>query len=141
MRFISHRGNLSSKLWDSNPYQIQDVLSKGYDCEIDIWKINDDYYLGHSQPSFDVSSVWLEKRFDNLLLHCKNPAALADPFLNKGHLFWHEEDRYTITNRGIPVCYPGVAMIDGAIQMKVEEWGEVYPNGWGACSDYIERFK
>ena len=46
---ISHRGNLCERNPESenHPDYIHEVISAGFDLEIDIWKIGDYYMLGH----------------------------------------------------------------------------------------------
>lgn len=144
---ISHRGNLKSNEWDSNPIRVSQVLDSGYHCEIDLWSINKSFYLGHDGPKFEINYDWLESRASKLLIHCKNFASLSEierrskSEYNSLHYFWHQQDNYTLTNKGIVICYPGVQAVDRGIQMIAEQWGEVNKNGYGICSDYIETFK
>ena len=47
MKFISHRGNIDgpNPEWENDPSRIEDVLNKGYDVEIDVWKIGAKLFL------------------------------------------------------------------------------------------------
>ena len=57
MILISHRGNINGpkKELENNPIYIQNAIDLGYQVEIDIWKIEDDFFLGHEAPEFQVS--------------------------------------------------------------------------------------
>ena len=56
MILISHRGNLEgpSNL-ENHPDQIQKVLRLGFDCEIDLWREDNKWYLGHDYPEHEVN--------------------------------------------------------------------------------------
>ena len=58
---ISHRGNLSGPdpETENSPKQIYKVLNLGYHCEIDLWKINDKFWLGHDEPVYLIDEVLL----------------------------------------------------------------------------------
>ena len=47
--FISHRGNLTGKdeSLENYPNQIEKVISRGFDCEVDLHKVGKELYLGH----------------------------------------------------------------------------------------------
>ena len=56
MKFISHRGNTDGPNleWENDPSRIEEVLEKGYDVEIDVWKIGSKLFLGHYGPEYTV---------------------------------------------------------------------------------------
>lgn len=154
MRLISHRGNLTNREFEENqPKYIERAIEAGYDCEIDIWLTGDKLYLGHDEPLYSISFEWLFKYKGPLLLHCKNPAILQwlhtyncgfvekwKPVMNFNY-FWNDQDKYTLTSLGIPLCYPGTNPINDSILMKAEHFVFDPKNIYGICSDYIERFK
>ena len=80
---------------------------------------------------------------DALLCHAKNLSALDGMLRNEDiHCFWHQEDYYTITNRGYIVSYPGYALGDNTICMKPEMHTESSLEGcYAICSDYVEEYK
>ena len=100
MIFISHRGNLtgSNKNLENTPLQIQKVLNLGYDCEIDVWFIDNNYFLGHDEPKYKISKHTLTQT--KLWCHAKNFFALEQMLKDNIHCFWHENDDYTITSKG-----------------------------------------
>jgi hypothetical protein len=145
MKLISHRGNLkyADPKKENNPVYIQNALQTVPMCEIDVWVLNNKFYLGHDSPEYPIHSNWLITRSKKLLCHAKNIAALHMMNNMDLHCFWHEEDKYTLSSKGIIICYPGLAPTFGSIIMRPEE---VYPsdtweNYWGICSDYILEWK
>jgi hypothetical protein len=140
MKLISHRGNINGPEPDkeNDPSHIEMAISGGYDVEIDVWKIGATLWLGHDLPQFTVNPKFL--RNEHLLCHAKNLEAL-DFMLKLGdvHCFWHQEDQYTLTNKGYIVSYPGYAVTPKTICMKPElvDIKSVY-DCYAVCSDYIE---
>ena len=61
MFFISHRGNLqgSEPNRENTERQIVRCINLGFDVEIDIWYLNDTYWLGHDEPSYKTSRDFL----------------------------------------------------------------------------------
>ena len=49
MLLISHRGNINGKFesYENEPNYIDKALSLGYDVEVDVWFVDDNFYLGH----------------------------------------------------------------------------------------------
>jgi hypothetical protein len=111
MIIISHRGNLTGSDPDTEnkPEQILYCIEKGYDVEIDLWCINNEYFLGHDSPTYKVDLIdFIHKNRFKLWVHCKNIEAfgnLADSGLSINY-FWHQEDRYTLTSWDYIWSYP-----------------------------------
>ena len=125
MKLIAHRGNIHGvTTWENLPSEVEKCINKGFDAEVDIWKIGTKWWLGHDRPHYLVPYTWLIKHRDSLWLHCKNFEALdqlvhLDDRLN---FFWHENDDYALTSQGYIWIYP-----------------EVYSNNllYAWCSDYV----
>jgi hypothetical protein len=144
MILISHRGNIDGKIVEreNQPEYIDEAISEGYDVEIDVWSIDGVLFLGHDEPQYEISDVWLEKRYDNIWVHCKNIEAMEwFNALSSYHYFWHEEDTLTLTSRGVVWAYPGKQPIKGSIAVMPEIYNEDVSQCVGICSDYIERYK
>ena len=62
MRLISHRGNIDGPNLnnENDPENILKVLNLGYDVEIDVWFIDNEFYLGHDYPKYIVNKSFLE---------------------------------------------------------------------------------
>jgi len=143
MILISHRGNISgaNPEKENDPDYIEQALFLGYNVEIDVWKIGDEWFLGHDFPFHKINFGYLVN--DSLLCHAKNLPALNDMLKdNKIHCFWHQEDHYTITSRGYIVSYPGYAITDKTICMKPEmHIKSSLKDCYAICSDYVEQYK
>jgi hypothetical protein len=140
---ISHRGNLNGPdpILENNPEYIDKALHKGYNVEIDVWKKNSVWYLGHDAPQYRIGQDFFLK--NKLWCHAKNIKALESLLVLGAHCFWHQEDDYTITNRGIIWAYPGRELNKNAICVLPESLGagENVSDCRGICSDYIENHR
>jgi hypothetical protein len=104
MKLISHRGNIKEPTpnRENSPSYIDIALSSGYDVEIDIRFINNKFYLGHDNPEYQVSELWLEKRKTNLWIHCKDldSATQLSHNVNNFMYFCRTSDPYVLTSNG-----------------------------------------
>ena len=144
MKLISHRGNISGiqKDLENNPNQIDNVLKKGYDCEVDLFVKNKDFYLGHDFPDNHINLDWILKRKNNLWIHCKNLEALEAVFDYKElNYFWHENDTVTLTSHGYLWVYVGKQPVKNSIAVLPERNNEKIDGCIGVCSDIIESYK
>ena len=106
MILIAHRGNLlgPKPSLENHPSYIMKAILSGYDVEIDVWWVKDNFYLGHDSPDYKIDKNFLSNR--HLWCHAKNFAALGKLEDIGSHYFWHEEDDYTITSNGFIWTYP-----------------------------------
>jgi len=133
---ISHRGNLEgpSNL-ENHPDQIQKVLRLGFDCEIDLWREDSKWYLGHDYPEHQVSLNFFCK--PKLWIHAKNLAALESipKYLN---FFWHEADDFTLTSKHFIWTSYGKEVTDRSVIVDFNKnWSTMNYNCYGVCSDYM----
>ena len=143
VKLISHRGNIfgPNTQLENDPEYILKALSLGYDCEVDIWIIEKELYLGHDEPTYKTSMDFLLKHEKYLWVHCKNFEALE--FLNKIkelNYFWHQEDNFTITSRGYIWTYPGNSIGNNSVIVNNDNKLTEY-KCYAVCSDYIELYK
>jgi len=111
MRWISHRGNINGAIPDSenNPSYVEEAIMTGYDVEIDIWKIENDWWLGHDKPQYKVSLEWLTDISRSAWCHLKNSEAFELPcYFNR---FWHDSDDYVFTSKGYVLIHSGLDII------------------------------
>ena len=127
---------------ENRPEQIELALARGYDCEIDLWIVNSEFYLGHDRPDYPVKPKFLENY--GLWIHAKNLAALrwlTDS--NSLWYFWHEEDQFTLTSNKFIWTYPGGELTQRSIVVLPElfdpEFENLPTNCFGICTDYIEK--
>lgn len=141
MKLISHRGNLNGAkpILENSPNYISEALSKGFNVEIDVWYINNKWYLGHDEPIYLIDSHYLLNT--NLWCHAKNLNALNYmKILSVPNFFWHESDKYTLTSSGFIWTYPNQDVTENSIVVLIDDSTVVNPNIYGVCSDFVQRF-
>lgn len=143
MIYISHRGNTNGPNieLENTKYIIDKCLDMNLDIEIDIWYYNNKLYLGHDHPKEEIDINFLQN--NKLWCHAKNYEALFIMSQYNIHYFWHEDDDYTITSRGIIWAYPGMMLNNKSICVKPEISN--YTDNQlliplGICSDYILNY-
>lgn len=144
MLLISHRGNINGRdqAWENYPKYVENALTKGYHCEIDVWYNEGNYYLGHDNPEHKVSYQFLQN--EKLWCHAKTIESLnAMLNLENVHCFWHENDKYTLTSQNYIWAYPGYNVPAGSKSICVvpERCDMDVSNFFGVCSDFVERYK
>jgi hypothetical protein len=144
MILISHRGNVSGRIeeTENRPDYIDDTIRLGYDVEVDIWAIEDTFYLGHDKPQYVVSLNWLHQRKDKLWIHCKNIKAVEEfnNLLKMYNYFWHQEDIITLTSKEYIWAYPGKQPIENSIAVMPELFNDNISKCIGICSDHIQKY-
>lgn len=147
MIYIAHRGNVFGPNieLENSPKYIEKAISMGYDVEVDIWKNNSSFFLGHDYPQFEVSLTFIQQISTNTWFHCKNKEALEDisNVCPEVHYFWHQTDDYTLTSKGYFWVYPGKGAIDNSIILFPEREKQllnVSKKIYGICSDYIGNY-
>lgn len=137
MKVISHRGNLSgpSNL-ENNPNHILNCLSKNIECEIDVWNIDDKFYLGHDSPQYFIDSGFLE--LEGLWCHCKNLKALNNLIKKNINCFWHQNDDFTLTSKGFIWTFPHKEVGENSVIVDTSlNWKDKNYNCYGICTDYL----
>jgi hypothetical protein len=149
MRLIAHRGNIDGQNVEreNTPSYILEALCLGFDCEIDVWSINDILYSGHDSPSCIIDINFILQHKDRLWIHCKNSAALE--YFTVVHrsvnCFYHDKDSYTITSHQVVWGNINSDIIDNMICVMPEKYASVpsyvqLGHCSGICSDYIKSF-
>ena len=138
---ISHRGNINGKneKLENSPSYVKKALDLGYDVEVDVWVVNDKFYLGHDNPQYEIPIEFLKN--EKLWCHAKNIIALNKMLENDIHCFWHQEDDVTLTSKGVMWTYPGKELTSNSIQVMPEWDNKEHKNIMGLCSDYVEKYK
>jgi hypothetical protein len=142
MRFIAHRANIDgpNRNTENTEDSIVSAVKLGFDCEIDVWYLSGDFWLGHDYPQYKTSLDFLLKYKAFLWLHCKHIDSLIQ--LKSGfNCFFHDKDIYTITTYGnIWGNINSPVVKDGIVVMP--EKGSVFSfECAGICSDYILKYK
>ena len=149
MKVISHRGNLTgpNSVDENSPSDIDQALSIGFDCEIDIWcDPKGNLRLGHDSGEFHIDLNWLLLRSSKLWIHCKNFLALEyfSRREEKLNFFWHQSDDHVLTSSGIIWSYPGQPLSSRAVVVLPENHPQleeiVLENAFAICTDYPIKF-
>ena len=144
MILISHRGNIDGKNEEreNSPDYIDEAIAKGYDVEVDVWMTEDGFlYLGHDEPQYRITQDWLDKRVDKLWIHCKSFDAMRwFTLIESFNHFWHQEDDFTLTSRGVIWTYTGKDTTPKSICVLPENSDTEIGECLGICSDYIINY-
>ena len=149
MKYIAHRGLFDGpdKKKENSPAQIELALSKGYDIEVDVWYIDNQWYLGHDEPTYKVDYRFLENH--KFWIHTKNLDALYNLNSSIGktllNFFWHQEDSYTLTSHGYIWTFPSNRLTSKSICVMPEwenkNFKDFNPDCYGICSDFVEEIQ
>ena len=154
MKIISHRGNIIGSEPDKeNTFErIKECINNGFDVEIDLRLIDQDFFLGHDEPEIRIELKELLKLASSLWIHCKNIQVL-EAFINQNYgkkfnYFWHEKDKYTLTSKGFIWCYPQSYLTPNCICV-MPEWSIDINNlekirnynVAGICTDFPSKLK
>ena len=141
MILISHRGNINGRIigFENKPEYILDTIKLGFHVEIDVWFVDNSFYLGHDEPEYKIEPFFLRNEF--FWCHAKNLDALIEMKKYDFHYFWHEHDKHTITSKGYIWSYPSEPENKNTICVLPELYGVEPKNCLGICSDFIGRYK
>lgn len=147
MILISHRGNIDHKIpaLENTPDYINRALSLGYNVEIDVWKKDGEWYLGHDMPVRKIEVDYLMN--NKLWCHAKNLAALEGMMTYSNiRCFWHQDDDVTLTSDNYIWTYPGKKLVHNSICVMPERHGikknhHSLSKCVGICSDVIKSYK
>ena len=137
MLIISHRGNTlgPNPEFENHPDRIIDVTNT-YDCEIDVWVVDDKIFLGHDKPQYEVKKEFLFNQ--RLWCHAKNLQALHYLLSLNVKCFYHNVDDYTLVSNGLIWAYPGMPVnCKSIIVDKSKDWRLNNYKCYGVCVDYI----
>jgi hypothetical protein len=146
MILISHRGNIDGKSeYENMPKKIDNAISLGFDVEIDLRVINDQFFLGHDKGEYKISINWLLDRSNKLWIHCKDIVTIEHLSLAQEsryfNYFFHDSDLCTLTSKGYLWVYPGFQPVRNSIAVMPEYKDENIKSCIGICSDKIEFYK
>jgi hypothetical protein len=121
------------------------TLDEGYECEIDLWVIDNNFYLGHDEPQYNVNLDFI--KMPKLWIHAKNLDAFY--WLTQSNLelnyFWHQTDDFTLTSNNYIWTYPGLPLTSRSVMVLPEQNDPKLDNlpkiCYGVCSDFVEKIK
>lgn len=144
MKLIAHRGLFQgpNHQKENSPEQIELALSRGYDCEIDLWVVGHDLFLGHDSPTYPIKPEYLnDNRF---WIHAKNLDALYWLSNTSGlNYFWHEADQYAMTSDRHIWTLKQHDCTDRTVVMVVDQPDpSLLKSGcYAICSDYSDMLR
>lgn len=147
MKLIAHRGNIYKPIpeLENSPGYIIEALVKGFDVEIDVWKIGEKFYLGHDEPAYEVDASFFKD--NRMVCHAKNIHAFEYMLANNFHCFWHDQDSFAMTSWGIiwTVYKKGTYIPNNSIQVIQAHYQTVVDisplkNCYGVCSDCVGHY-
>jgi hypothetical protein len=124
---VCHRGNLYGpvKEMENNFGILLQRSIQGYHVEVDVWYHEHTLWLGHDKPEYKITLEWLTKS-KRRLIHAKDGATFEYLLLESGrlaldlHVFYHTDEDYVLTNKGLVICYPGKPLLNGSLCMMPE---------------------
>lgn len=146
MKIFAHRGNLDGvSPRENEPALIREALAEGFDTEIDLWEVDDRFFLGHDAATYSIDL----REFDhpNVIFHLKTPFV---PRLTHADAFAIDHDRYSLTLRGRLWTNHGQPMSRFAIMCAPELVGHAEPledfvrrsrGAAGICTDYPRQVR
>lgn len=144
MKLIAHRGNLNGPQPDkeNSPDYISKAIESGYNVEIDIWFIDDKWYLGHDNPTYEIKYHFL---FDSRFwLHAKNGEAFDKLLKDKNYnfnVFWHTTEDWVLTSKKYIWTYPNKILYLNSICVLPELGYNGDLNKCdGICTDFIYKY-
>lgn len=147
MFIIAHRGLLLGPDIgkENDPHVISNAIAQGFDVEVDVWYVKEQWYLGHDKPTHPVTFKWLRKRAKKLWVHCKNFEAASNMGgrRNVFNSFFHRVDRGVLTTKGylwtftgeIPLTIRSIVVLPENYLTSLEECAKL-PKIAGICTDY-----
>ena len=147
VQHICHRGNIQKpqkELENNFGILIQRAIQGQY-VEVDVWYHEQHLWLGHDKPEYKITLEWLaaDKR---RLIHAKDGKTLEHLLQETGrkaldlHVFYHTDEDYVLTNKGLVICYPGKPLLEGSLCMMPERAQykeEELMKSFSVCSDTI----
>jgi hypothetical protein len=148
MKLIAHRGLTDgpNSAIENHPDQLMKATANGFDCEIDLWRVNSRMWLGHDDPMYAIDQEFLETFRFSFWIHAKNLEALQWLTTTIRYTyFWHETDSFTLTNNNYIWTYPGQELTSRSIAV-LPEWNDpqfknLNKTCYGICSDYVNEIK
>lgn len=154
-KLIAHRGLLHgpSIELENNIKNIENNIKKYPQIinELDIWVDSDLIYIGHDKTNQHVDLEVLHEYSKNLILHIKGidfssikSINLLNSIREGFHFFSHQDDDFTITNKGWVWSHPRRGFVKNTICVLPEKIMELdlavksfeFKQLCGVCSDY-----
>lgn len=149
MIIISHRGNIVGPVPDkeNRPSYIDSAIQLGYDVEVDLRYVDEEFWLGHDLPQYKINLEWMSLRKDKIWFHCKDQKSSIKLLeLDLGlRFFCHSSDDFVLTSTGhlwvhdlskkiSNKCIIPLLSIDDIKSHRITD-------EFGVCTDYVKFIK
>ena len=142
MKIISHRGNLDGPNLEleNSPMYIDKALSIHYDVEIDVWLIDNIWYLGHDKPTYIINFDYLSNY--KFWLHAKNGDAFYELLQDeKHHVFWHTTEDWVLTSKKYIWTYPNKYLYPDSVCVLPElSTYDSINHCYAICTDFCNAY-
>lgn len=148
MKLIAHRGNIvgPNKELENKVDYIETAINQGYDVEIDLRVNSRTLFLGHDYPQYQIDLNWINKRKNNLWIHCKNLESISYlrevDIHNNLNYFGHDNDDYVLTSQNFLFCKPTKNLNRHCILVMPEFYNyKVFDEKcYGILTDYPKKY-
>jgi hypothetical protein len=126
---------------ENNELCIKTELYNGWNIEIDIWRKNKLWFLGHDSPETLLEDTSILTH-PNIWVHCKNLDALEN-IPKQANYFFHNTDDAVLTSKGFIWCYPGNLLGTNSVYVLPERTSTKFPELYKPsyiCSDYLPSY-
>jgi 3-deoxy-D-manno-octulosonate 8-phosphate phosphatase (KDO 8-P phosphatase) len=140
-QIISHRGNLSGPnlLLENRPEYVI-AASKHCFVEIDVWFKDGKYFLGHDQPSYEVTKLFLFN--EKFLIHAKNlKTFLQLSRYTSIEVFFQQSDDIVLTTKARKLFHSRNEMFDaGHDFIWIDLEGKMQPDQIGDMNSLLTDY-
>jgi hypothetical protein len=145
MIYIAHRGNINGPdtINENKPEYLLNAISQGFHVETDLWVINNNLYLGHDNPQYEIDIQFLLNIKDKLFCHCKNIDALNFIITNYSEIecFYHDTDECVLTSKNHIWNFPGSILTPLSICVMPERINQkITTICFGVCTDFPKNY-
>jgi len=146
MKFIAHRGNINGiNIEKENTVEyIVTAIKDSFDVEIDLWYVDDEFYLGHNVPIEKVSIDFLLDNSKWLWCHSKDIYTFNELLkYDEINTFFHDFDECALTSHKYLWTYFDKPLTEKSILLKFDKdsFFTIPEYIYGICSDNIEYYK
>ena len=149
MIYISYRGIFDGNNFEdaNTPNQLGKALGMGFSCMIDVWKVDDKFFLGNDQPITEVTAKYLQG--NRWWINARNTAmqtwlTTQNPKLYPNYFWFPAPTENTpVTTSSGKLITPGTVAINNTSIIFLPEisdrgcFSTVKLKCFGVCSNYL----